>query len=166
MKFRNNFACNTYIIGEDARRLRADKNMVQRTSVRGTRQTGGMEMGWKESKGAGFIAVILVVVGIVAVVLFMRSGTPPVGGSMTFECADSGQTFKITDADMENDPSLHAEYMGKAGQAVKCKLDDKNDAYWVYYCPVDKKYFKYEPKQAERDTVKCPNGHEIPAENW
>jgi hypothetical protein len=56
-------------------------------------------------------------------------------------------------------------YFCRPAVAVPCKLDSKTDAYWVYYCRVDKKYFRYTMPQVNMDLLTCPNGHEIENED-
>jgi len=123
-------------------------------------------MAWKDNPMAGIIAVIVVIVAVVGIVIYLNRPAPTrEHGGYTFQCSASNETFKITDAEMDK-ADIYAKYFGKAGEAVDCRLNGQKDAYWVYYCPTDKQYFRYTTRDmGPRDILKCPNGHEIPEEN-
>jgi len=119
-------------------------------------------MDWRHNQLVGVGAAILVVAGIVGIFYWLsRPSITREHGGYTFQCESSGDTFKITDAEMEKE-GVYMAYFGKTEQPVKCRLDGNNDAYWSYYCPQCKKYYKWTRAQVNVDLVLCPDEHVIP----
>jgi len=87
-------------------------------------------------------------------------GTVLQGKGNTFQCESTGKTFRVAQKEFDK-VDVYSEYMDKYGQPVLCRLDGKKDAYQVYYCPDEKKYFRYQPGDEMKDVLRCPNGHKI-----
>jgi len=85
---------------------------------------------------------------------------PPPG--RTYQCETTGKTFTVTSDELYVKAVAEA-YPQKAG-AVQCRFDDKFDAYLVYWCPNERKYFSFTRENEVEQVVKCPNGHVIPEE--
>ena len=122
-------------------------------------------MDWRHNQWVGVGAAVLLVVGVVGVFMYVNSSGTRVtdeasGAGLVFECESTGQTFFISNSDLD-DEDTYTTYLAHAGEAVLCKICGKVDAWQVYYCPVDQKYFRYKKGQADLQSVTCPNGHEI-----
>lgn len=123
-------------------------------------------MDWRHNQWVGVGAAVLLVVGVVVVFMYVNSsgtGLPTgeaAGQGLTFQCESTGQTFFISDADLENEDT-HTTYMNQTGVALPCKICGKTDAYQVYYCRTEQKYYRYKKGQDLLQVVTCPNGHEV-----
>jgi|GEM_PF-2862630 len=116
-------------------------------------------MDWKR---CGALAVSAA--AVVAVVAFFGCGPKlPPGKPLVFECDSTKETFTIERKELDN-ADTYKKYFGHYGEAVECKLDGKMDAYQVYYCPVDKQYYRYKAGDQNAEFLTCPNGHKIPRE--
>ena len=117
------------------------------------------------SKGFAYLVLVFAVVACAALLWGCGSSVPPAKpANMVFQCESSSNTFVVTGDELRN-RDIYLKYWAKAGTPVECRLDGKMDAYWVYYCPVDKQYFRYTPGAGEQEVLQCPNGHVIPEEN-
>ena len=123
-------------------------------------------MDWRHNQWVGVGAAVLLVVGVVGVFMYVNrtgAGLPSgadAGQGLTFECESTGQTFFVSDDDLENEDT-YTTYFQQVAVPVPCKSCGKTDAYLAYYCRTEQKYYRYKKGQNEAQMVSCPNGHEI-----
>jgi len=121
-------------------------------------------MDWRHNQWVGVGAAVLLVVAIVGLFLWMQSGggslATGIGPGMIFQCDATKETFVIPGKDLDKE-DVYLAYFNRAGVAAPCKIDDQNDAYWVYWCPQCKKYYKVNRTQITSDSTRCPEGHPV-----
>lgn len=121
-------------------------------------------MQWKRNPWVGVAAVVMMAAAIGGAAYWFNSGRgkPPVENhpALKFQCEATGKIFEVTQAEIE-DQTTYLKYHVAPGSPAPCRIDDKSDAYQVYFCRVEGKYYRWGTETDAGDSIKCPNGHVV-----
>ena len=125
-------------------------------------------MDWRNNQWVGIGAAVLLVVAIVGIFLWSTGDSASRAASrmQTYQCKSTGETFQVSEKEME-DMDTYVKYTPEmTGDPVECKICGEKDAYMVYFCPDPEcnKYYPYEVRHGMADFIRCPEGHTVPEE--